>query len=134
METLRRKSRKRDAIREELRIARTVQVSPKGVDREIPVSLVTGIGEPYGIYLEEDVDSELMPIRPQPVVYTVLEGKHAGGIKHRGMLTAVSGQEAVLEPAERLSVFDNLLLEVGDGLYAKVTESGPENCRSGRRK
>ena len=119
----------RDAIRSDLRIARTMQVMPKGVDREITISLVTGIGEPYGVYLEEDTDSKLTAIKPQPVIFTVLEGKHAGGKKREGQLTAVSEQEAVMKTEEGLSVYDNLMLKVGDGLYAKVTESGQDGCR-----
>ena len=119
----------RNAIREELRIARTLQVKPKGVDREIPIYMVTGIGEPYGIYLEEDAALELTPIKPQKVVFTVLEGKHAGGEKLEGWLTAVSEKEALLNTEIGLSAFDNLLLEIGDGLYAKVTEAEQSGSR-----
>ena len=46
-----------------------------------------------------------------------------------GRISAVSEQEAVLETAENLAVYDNLLLTVGEGLYAKVTETWKGGCR-----
>ena len=119
----------REAIPQELRVARTMQVKPKGVDRDITISLVTGIGAPYNVYLEEAADSKLTLITPQPVLFSVLEGKHAGGENREGRISAVSEQEAVLETAENLAVYDNLLLAVGDGLYAKVTETWKGGCR-----
>ena len=119
----------RDAIREDLRIVHTMQVKPKGVDKDITISQVTGIGAPYSVYLDEETVSKLTPITPQPVLFSVLEGKHAGGENREGCLTAVSEQEAILDTAESLAVYDNLLLAVGDGLYAKVTETGQDGCR-----
>jgi adenylate cyclase len=112
----------RDAIREKLQIVRTLQVMPKGVEKEITISQVTGIGEPYDVYLETEDAPELEKITPFPITFTVLEGKHAEKEEKKGRLTAVSEREAILETAENLDEFDNLLLKVEDGLYAKVTE------------
>ncbi|MBR3239576.1 MAG: PAS domain-containing protein [Oscillospiraceae bacterium] len=112
----------RDAIREKLQIVRTLQVMPKGVEKEITISQVTGIGEPYDVYLEAEDAPELEKITPFPITFTVLEGKHAEKEEKKGRLTAVSEREAILETAENLDEFDNLLLKVEDGLYAKVTE------------
>jgi len=119
----------RDAIPEELQIVNTLQVMPKGVDKEITISQVTGIGEPYGIYLDQEEMPELTEIAPYPVSFTVLEGKHTGREERRGQLTAVSEREALLETEEKLSAYDNLLLKVGDDLYAKVTEVGQKGFR-----
>ena len=118
-----------DAIPEKLEIERTLQVMPKGVDKEITISQVTGIGEPYGIYLDRDDMPKLTEIEPYPVSYTVLEGKHAENEERTGQLTAVSDREAILKTQEKLSIYDNLLLKVEEGLYAKVTETGEKGCR-----
>ena len=119
----------RDAIPEALQIVNTLQVMPKGVGKEITISQVTGIGEPYGVCLEREETPELKEIVPYPVTFTVLEGKHAEREEKTGLLTAVSEREALLETEEKLSAYDNLLLKVGDGLYAKVTEDGKNGCR-----
>jgi adenylate cyclase len=99
------------------------------VDKEITISQVTGIGEPYGIYLDRDDMPKLTEIEPYPVSYTVLEGKHAENEERTGQLTAVSDREAILKTQEKLSIYDNLLLKVEEGLYAKVTETGEKGCR-----
>ena len=83
---------------------------------------MTGIGEPYHVYLETDVSDELTSIRPRPISFTVLEGKHAEGTERKGRLLAVSEDEAILETDAELSLYDNLLMTVQDGLYAKVVE------------
>ena len=111
-----------DAIPQELQIEQTLHVIPKGMTKAISLSLVTGIGEPYHVYLETDVSDELTPIRPRPISFTVLEGKHAEGTERKGRLLAVSEDEAILETDAELSLYDNLLMTVQDGLYAKVVE------------
>ena len=87
----------RDAIPEELQILKTLQVMPKGVEKEITIFQVTGIGEPYNVYLDPEDMPEMTEIAPYPVTFAVLEGKHAGKEEQTGRLTAVSEREALLE-------------------------------------
>ena len=46
-----------------------------------------------------------------------------------GRLLACSETGAVLETAEELELFDNLGLDIGESLYAKVTEREGGRCR-----
>ena len=50
-----------------------------------------------------------------------VEGKHTEEIWLKGRITAVSENEAVLNTEEVLAALDNLLLDIGGNLYAKVT-------------
>jgi hypothetical protein len=44
------------------------------------------------------------------------------GEKKPGMIQAVSDDELVLQTEEELSAYENLKIDIGDGLYAKITE------------
>ena len=117
------------AVREELLIRRTFSVQPKGMENALPLTEVAGIGAPYGLYLEREEQEPLASVSPIPVRFSVLEGKHAGGEPVSGRLLALSGMEAVLEADCALAVYDNVLLELGEGLYAKVTALDGTRCR-----
>lgn len=119
----------RESIREVLQIRRTFRVLPKGLDREIILSDVTGIGDPYHISMDRQASETLISVFPTSVFYTVLEGKHADGMIRSGRILALSEAEALMEADELPEVFDNLLLTIGDGLYAKVTETEQEKNR-----
>ncbi len=119
----------REAIREELRIRRSFHILPKGMEKALTLAEVTGIGAPYGICLDEREAGRLTRIEPVLLRFSVLEGKHADGPLRTGKLTALSETEATLESETELSAFDNLRLELGEGLYAKVMETGKDGCR-----
>ena len=46
-----------------------------------------------------------------------------------GRLVALSSDEALLETGEQIEVLENLLIDVGDGFYVKVTQTCPEGLR-----
>jgi len=119
----------RDAVREELEIRRTLRVAPKGVKGEIEISDVVGIGAPFSLRL--NLTAERLTALPSParVRFARVEGKHTETNWTAGRILAVSEDEAVLETEARLSVLDNLLLDVGEGLYAKVTQPEAEGVR-----
>ena len=111
----------RDMIREELRIAESRLVSPKGVQGEIRIYNVTGIGAPYSVFQEMEADALTVLPAPVRVNFSTLEDKHVTGGVKTGMLIAVSDKKAVMETQEPLQVFENIKLQAGDGLYAKIT-------------
>lgn len=111
----------RDMIREELGIEDSRLVSPKGVQGEIRIYNITGIGEPYSLYREIEADELTVLPAPVQVGFYTLEEKHVTGGLKRGRLLAVSEKKAVMETQEEVSVYENVKLEVGDGLYAKIT-------------
>lgn len=119
----------REAIREKLAIRRSFHVQPKGLENGVDLSEVTGIGAPYGICLEEAPAQPLCAVPPVPLRFSVLEGKHADGSVLNGTLLALTDAEALLESERELAPFDNLHIELGEGLYAKVTEAEGRRCR-----
>ena len=119
----------REAIREKLEIRRSFHVQPKGLENGVDLSEVTGIGAPYGICLEEAPAQPLCAVPPVPLRFSVLEGKHADSSVLNGTLLALTDAEALLESERELAPFDNLHIELGEGLYAKVTEAEGQRCR-----
>ena len=119
----------REAIREKLAIRRSFHVQPKGLGNGVDLSEVTGIGAPYGICLEEAPAQPLCAVPPVPLRFSVLEGKHADSSVLNGTLLALTDAEALLESERELAPFDNLHIELGEGLYAKVTEAEGQRCR-----
>ena len=119
----------REAIREKLAIRRSFHVQPKGLENGVDLSEVTGIGAPSGICLEEAPAQPLCAVPPVPLRFSVLEGKHADSSVLNGTLLALTDAEALLESERELAPFDNLHIELGEGLYAKVTEAEGQRCR-----
>ena len=119
----------RAAIRNELRIRQTLCVSPKGIKGEISLYDVVGIGAPYGIETERSEEEPQALLEPVPVRFGLLEGKQVKKSGLEGRLLAWSETGAVLETAEELELFDNLSLDIGESLYAKVTEREGGRCR-----
>ncbi len=119
----------RAAIRNELRIWQTLCVSPKGIKGEISLYDVVGIGAPYGIETERSEEEPQALPEPVPVRFGLLEGKQVKKSGLEGRLLACSETGAVLETAEELELFDNLSLDIGESLYAKVTEREGGRCR-----
>lgn len=117
------------AIEEDLQIGRRLQVSPKGVEGEITLSEVSGIGGNYQLYLEQ-ARQELVPLpKPLAVRFSALEGKQTEETSLLGKLVAVSEQEALLETQAQLALYKNLKLRTGQELYAKVVDREGERWR-----
>lgn len=125
----------RSMIRSPLVVADTMMVSAKGVKDPVQAMVVTGIGAPYEVYLDRDAAAKDPP-QPLPapvhVRYRALRGKIVDPAELEGRLTALSARGAVMEtaPAGRTgcpgieadadTFPENIMLEVGDGLYARV--------------
>ena len=111
----------RDAVSAELTIENTYIVMPKGVKEEIRISEITGIGKPYDRHFVIEKEPLKKLPEPQQIGFRILSGKHVGEDVLSGSLTALSKKEAALETEEEIQPFDNLVLDIGEELYAKVT-------------
>ena len=114
--------RTRAAVQSDLTIRRVLPVQPKGVDGSIELFDVVGIGAPYDLALPIR-EQPLCPLpKPVPVRFATLEDKHSSAERLEGTVTALSEQGALLRCAAPLDRFENLKLEIGGDLYAKITE------------
>ncbi len=112
----------RDLIKEELEIAKTMVVYPKGANGELELTHVTGIGAPYDIHVKQ-VDNVLQQLEnPIPVSMYRIEGKHGTAKALYGGLTAVSHEGATLETDADFEMYDNLQINAGGKLFCKVTD------------
>ena len=114
--------RTRAAVRSALTVRRVLPVQPKGVDGTIELFDVVGIGAPYELELPTG-EHPLCPLpQPVPVRFATMEGKHSSAVELEGTITALSDQGAALRSEAALERFENLKLEIGGDLYAKVTD------------
>ena len=119
----------RAAVPQELQIAQTLSVQPKGVDGSIALADVVGIGAPYGLRLSRGRETLNALPRPVPVRFSRLEGKHASDILLEGEIEALSEQEAEMNTAAPVERYENLKLEIGGDLYAKVVDLADGRAR-----
>jgi len=112
----------RELAKVDLEIAQEMTVYPKGVKGELVLSQVTGVGAPYNVSTKVR-DTKPQPLeKPIPVRFHKLDGKHGGAKSYYGGIVAVAHDGAVLDTGEELNIYDNIQLEAGGKLFAKVME------------
>lgn len=119
-----------------LRIDGQQVVMPKGVKEPITIYEIGGIGGDHNIFLPIKQEVELIALPdPVSVLFTVLEGKHAGIELHEGFIAALAEEreatilsEIKAQPLTNLkfSLFDLQSNEFMDELYAKVISVAPD--------
>lgn len=112
----------RDMISEELEIVKKMTVYPKGVNGEMELFHVVGMGAPYNIHVEI-ADRAMQHLeRPIAVCFHKLDGKHEDAKFYFGGFTSVAGDGAILETDADFEVYDNLRIDAGGKLFCKVTD------------
>lgn len=113
----------RSQIDEPLDIAEEFTVKPKGVDKPITLSRITGIGGKYGLsFVPAELSFAELEV-PERVIFYTLNGKHTSDDPVEGLITARSEQGAVMRTVRELSVFDNISLELDTKIFAKVIKA-----------
>ncbi len=121
----------REAAGKDLELGRQIEVQAKGFHDPIRLHDLRGIGGDYGLRLAESVAAFVRLAQELPVQYSVVEGKHTGGLFLPGFLRALSANGAEMRCDAPPPVLTNLALRVRDAagadipgdLYAKVTDA-----------
>jgi adenylate cyclase len=112
-----------------LRIDDEMSVKPKGVNNEITISLVGGIGGPFNVFLPEKKDLPLTALSETlEMEYTVLAGKHASDDLYVGKINDFGMEESIVNADIEVEKLDNLKITslrikgryYKTDLYAKV--------------
>ena len=112
-----------------LRIDDQMSVKPKGVNNEITISLVGGIGGPFNVFLPEKKDLPLTTLNETlEMEYTVLAGKHASDDLYIGKINDFGMEESIVNADIEVEKLDNLKITslrikgryYKTDLYAKV--------------
>lgn len=124
----------RSRVQAPLEIQSEMEVEPKGVSEPLTLFEVRGIGPPFDLVFEGEPMDELVALaEPIPVVFGVLEGKHATSHRVEGTLVRLSPRRAELVSAEPLDPLSNLRLQLaGDAelatdFYGKVLAEPAEH-------
>ena len=105
-----------------LQIERELTVLPKGADKEMVLSHVTGLGAPYNITVKTKSDVLKKLSHPLPVCFYKLDAKHTMDKPCYGGLVSVGRDSALLQTPEQLGPLDNIQMEAGGKLMCKVVE------------
>lgn len=105
----------------ELETSGSMEIHPKGIDEPLKVYYVTGIGGKYNTYLRKRCNEPQPLHSPYDIVYHIVDDKHTGAQPEKGRFVAISEEKAVLEVLNPLHIFDNIMIDLGDKLFAKVT-------------
>lgn len=107
----------REAIGGELTVAGEQSVLPKGMDDPMTLSHIVGIGRLSCMQEEQPLLPLQMPIS---VPYFRIREKHVQAQPDTGRITALSETGAMLQTSQALERFENLQMDIGGKLFAKV--------------
>ena len=107
-------------INSDLQIKSEQIIFSKGIEEPITITHVTGIGEPYNVYCKEKEEPLKILTKQCHIEFYVLKEKLRGDIPFTGKISAVSEQEAMINTATELAVFDNIQFEIDSKGEMKV--------------
>lgn len=115
----------RRQIPEILTVAEEFTVKPKGVDKPLTLTRITGIGGEYGLSYTPASFAPQPLEQPEKTVFYTLDGKHTSDEPNEGYFTAKCEKGAVLKTDVPLTVYDNISLETGgkNKIFAKVIKA-----------
>ncbi len=121
-----------ECIKEDVTVEAVEEVFPKGTDKPLRLSHVTGIGGKYAVSCRTVLEEPAALAAPLPVEYLIIRDKHVSNVPDKGEFIAISHTGAVLETEKELKLYENLQIEAGCRIYAKVTkqaEGEGNGCR-----
>jgi len=119
-----------------LRVDDQIEVMPKGVKEPINIYDIGGIGGEYDIHIPDRIISEMIELDTViPILFTILEGKHAGIEQHGGTIVKIGPKEVIIHSTIlpdirtniKLTIYDDKGFEVTSELYGKVIEHFEQN-------
>ena len=112
----------RERVHAPLTIEKEMRVFPKGLEQEVVLYQVSGIGAPYDIQIIPKKDAPVNLKKTVPVCFYQIDGKHVQDKALYGGITAVGADCAILETDTEMEIFDNLEIDAGGQLLCKVVE------------
>lgn len=97
-----------------------IVVLPKGVKSQITLSRITGLGAPYNLSYRHNDEILTYLENPMEIKYRLITEKHAGDKLFAGKITAYASDCACMETEEDIKVFDNIVIEQEEKVFAKI--------------
>ncbi len=116
-------------ILEELTVEEEFTVKPKGVDKPIVLSRITGIGGEYNLQYSLETEPLKTLEQPEEITFYTLDGKHTSDKPNTGIITAKSTKEAIIKTDVELSVYDNISIEFESKIFAKVIKAEKDSYK-----
>ena len=110
----------REAIGVELEISGEIDVMPKGVSEPITLSSVTAIGAPYNVRFTTETERARKLTGKHEISFSLIKEKHTSKEVLTARVEAVSSDGAKISTDALIKVFDNIEIDIGEKLFAKV--------------
>ncbi len=112
----------RRGMKAELDIGKVLEVSIDADKEKVKVYQVKGIGAPYHLQCPVIKTGRIRLHRPADVFFYRINGKARDNTELEGRITEISDQDMCIECRQDLAVLTNVVMEIGDLLYGKITE------------
>ena len=113
----------RSMISAEIEISSEMKVMPKGVSEPITLSCVCGVGAPYDVHYRMKVVPKRKLSSGYEVNFCRVKGKHTSNDVLTACITEISSAGALITSEAEIAVFDNIEIDIGEKLFAKVIET-----------
>ncbi|MDO4531414.1 MAG: adenylate/guanylate cyclase domain-containing protein [Bacillota bacterium] len=119
----------RERISEPLQIMQEQMIFPKGAKEPMQLAHITGIGGAYNLFCEMKEHPLRRLEEPLPVSYYVIRNKNVDQEKGEGIFLSLSETGAMLQTERMLQQYDDLQIDAGGKLFAKVVALEEEGWR-----
>lgn len=110
----------REAIGAELEIAGEISVMPKGVSEPLTLSSVVGIGKPYNLHYKIETALMRKLSGENRISFSLIREKHTSKEVLTARMAEISSDGARIRTDAEINVFDNIEIDIGEKLFAKV--------------
>ena len=97
-------------------------ITTKGVKEPITLSCVCGIGEPYNVRCGVHAEKPRELGKEYEISFFHITDKHTSNSAMKAYVTAVSNDCAEIKTDAPLALFDNVEIDIGEKLFAKVVK------------
>lgn len=119
----------REQMTAELIYEQMHEVYPKGVKTALRLYQSVGVGAPYNVSCAQHSDDLTALSAPVGVPFYTIADKHIDPTAEAGEILAISDSEAILRSSASLKAFDNIRMDIGGDLFAKVLHAERDGWR-----
>lgn len=105
------------------------KVLPKGTTTEIQMYDVCAVGGKYSVSLHSE-QTEMTPLsNPVPITFCKIDGKAVSSERQSAQIFKISAKSALIRTDASLEVSDNIMINYGGEILAKVTDITDEGIQ-----
>lgn len=117
-----------DACSCDVTVTEKREVVPKGAKQPMTVYSITGLGAPYNLTCEHR-NSDMHELKSEyEISFFKLQDKNILSTDNQAFITKISNEGCMLRTDTELDLFDNVVINISEGLYGKVLKKNEDEC------